>query len=183
MQWVVAANEEAWRLDTFLAARLRPLPRRDIVELIARGQVLLNGRPGKKGLRVRVGDTVTAPAALSLPPNPALPIDVVYADDTVLVLDKPAGIPSLALRHSETDTVANFLVARFPETVTAGPRPLESGVVHRLDTATSGLLLAARTRWGIRSSVIYAMVRLRRRHASTCTPRRSHFSTPRLVST
>ena len=145
MQWVVAANEGALRLDTFLAARLRSLPRRDIVELIASGQVLLNGRASKKGMRVRAGDTVTAPAGLSLRPNPTLPIGVVYADDTVVVLDKPAGIPSLALSHTETDTVANFLVARFPETVTAGPRLLESGLVHRLDTPTSGLLLAART--------------------------------------
>ena len=145
VQWVVAANEGAVRLDTFLATRLQPLPRRDIAALIASGQVLLNGRTSKKGLRVHAGDTVTAPVVCSVRPNPALPIAVVYADDTVVVLDKPAGIPSLALRHTETDAVTNFLVARFPETVTVGPRPLESGLVHRLDTPTSGLLLAART--------------------------------------
>jgi 23S rRNA pseudouridine1911/1915/1917 synthase len=66
-------------------------------------------------------------------------------DTTFVVLDKPAGIPSVALRYTQTDTVANFLTAHFPETAQAGPRPLEAGLVHRLDTDTSGLLLAART--------------------------------------
>jgi 23S rRNA pseudouridine1911/1915/1917 synthase len=54
-------------------------------------------------------------------------------------------MPSVALRHTDTQTVANFLIAQFPETAGAGPRPLEAGLVHRLDTDTSGLLLAART--------------------------------------
>lgn len=144
-QWVVAPDQDTLRLDTFLAAHLAAVPRREIAELIASGQARVNGRLSKKGGRVRAGDTVSAPALLSLPANAALPIGVIYADDALVVLDKPAGIPSLAHRHSETNTVANFLVARFPETARAGPHPLESGLVQRLDTATSGLLLAART--------------------------------------
>ncbi|HEV8713734.1 MAG TPA: RluA family pseudouridine synthase [Candidatus Binatia bacterium] len=149
LQWVVAAGEEGLRLDAFLAGHLSSLvpslSRREIAELITARRVRVNGRPSKKGERVCAGDTVTAPAMLPFPANAALPIRVVYAEDTLVVLDKAAGIPSIALRHSETDTVANFLAARFPETVTAGPRPLECGLLQRLDTATSGLLLAART--------------------------------------
>ena len=149
VQWVVAASEEGLRLDAFLASHLSsPVPslsRRAIAELITARQVRVNGRPGKKGQRVHAGDTIIAPVALSLPANAALSIRVVYTDDALVVLDKAAGIPSVALRHSETDTVANFLAARFPETVTAGPHPLECGLLQRLDTATSGLLLAART--------------------------------------
>src|SRR5437667_9550589 len=85
VQWVVAANEGAVRLDTFLATRLQPLPRRDIAALIASGQVLLNGRTSKKGLRVHAGDTVTAPVVCSGRPSPALPIAVADADDPVVV--------------------------------------------------------------------------------------------------
>ena len=70
---------------------------------------------------------------------------MLFADEALLILDKPAGIPSIALRHDETNTVPNFLLAHFPETATVSPRPLETGVVHRLDTSTSGLLLVART--------------------------------------
>ncbi len=144
-QWAVAAREDGLRLDTFLAAHLPSLSRREIAEVIVSGRVRLNGRPGKKGTRIRSGDIVTAPVALFLSPNAALPIEVVYVDDALVVLNKAAGIPSVALRHSQTNTVSNFLLARFPETITAGPHPLECGLVHRLDTATSGLLLAART--------------------------------------
>jgi len=145
LQWVVAANEEALRLDTFLAHRLPSLSRREIVELVASGRARLNGHPGKKGTWVHQGDIITAPSAPALAPNPDLPIAVRYVDDAVVVLDKAAGIPSIALRHTETETVANFLVASFSETLTVGPRSLECGLIHRLDTATSGLLLAART--------------------------------------
>lgn len=144
-QWIVAPDQDTLRLDTFLATHLAAVPRREIAALIATGQVRVNGRLSKKGGRVRAGDTVSAPALLSLPANAALPIGVIYADDALVVLDKPAGIPSLAHRHAETHTVANFLTARFPETIQAGPHPLESGLVQRLDTATSGLLLAACT--------------------------------------
>lgn len=144
-QWIVAADQGGLRLEAFLAPTFPSYSRREITELISTGQVFLNGHPTKKGMRVQVGDTVVAPAALPLRPNATLPIKVVYADDTVVVLDKPAGIPSLALRHDEMDTVANFLLACFPDTSAAGSHSLEAGLVHRLDTPTSGLLLAART--------------------------------------
>lgn len=149
VQWIVAAGEEGFRLDAFLASRLAALAsslsRREIAELITARQVRVNGRPSKKGARVHAGDTITTPVTLSFSANAALSIRVVYADDTLVVLDKAAGIPSVALRHSETGTVANFLAARFPETLSISPRPLECGLLHRLDTATSGVLLAART--------------------------------------
>lgn len=149
VQWVVAAREEGLRLDAFLVSHLSScvpsLSRREIAELITARQVRVNGHPRKKGERVHAGDTITAPAVLPFPANAALSIRVVDADDALVVLDKAAGIPSVARRHAETDTVANFLAARFPETLTVGPRPLECGLLQRLDTATSGLLLAART--------------------------------------
>jgi 23S rRNA pseudouridine1911/1915/1917 synthase len=72
-------------------------------------------------------------------------VHIIYADDAIVVVNKPTGMPSLALRHSDTKTVANFLIAHFPDIVTVGPRQLEAGLAHRLDTETSGLLVAART--------------------------------------
>jgi 23S rRNA pseudouridine1911/1915/1917 synthase len=119
--------------------------KREIIEWVAAGRVRLNARPGKKGDRLHTGDQVSLIAPVSLTANPQLAIPVIFADEALLILDKPAGIASIALRHSETDTVPNFLLAHFPETATASPRPLEGGVVHRLDTSTSGLLVVART--------------------------------------
>lgn len=137
------------RLDVFLCRHVDGLGRRAAQEAIATGQIRLNGRRARKSDLVHEGDQVELgdciPNAVLLRPNPALEIPVLYEDDALVALDKPAGIPSVALRATETDTAANFLVTRFPETATVGPSPLEAGLVHRLDTETSGVLLAART--------------------------------------
>jgi 23S rRNA pseudouridine1911/1915/1917 synthase len=145
LQWIVTTEEDALRLDSFLARRLAAFSRRECTVLIAERHVLLNGRPALKGVRVQARDLISislpgAPTAL-----PALPVTIEYSDDSIIIVNKPSGLPSVALRHTDARTVANFLSAQFPETVEAGPRPLEAGLVHRLDTETSGLLLAART--------------------------------------
>ena len=86
-------------------------------------------------------------------PQPDLPIRIVHADAFVVVADKPAGMPSHPLKPGEKGTAANALVGRFPELASVGPQLREGGLVHRLDTDTSGLLLAART------EAAYAMLR------------------------
>lgn len=144
-QWLVTPEEGALRLDSLLVRRLATFSRRECAALIAGRQVLLNGRPASKGVRVQAGDRIS----LALPLTPiALPeasITIEYSDESIIIVNKPSGLPSVALRHTDTSTVAAFLRARFPETSDAGSRPLEAGLVHRLDTETSGLLLAART--------------------------------------
>src|SRR5262249_59528492 len=77
-------------------------------------------------------------------PEPDLPVSIVHADARLVVLDKPGGMPAHALDPRQRGTVAAFLAAHFPETTDLGD-PLSSGLAHRLDTGTSGLLLAART--------------------------------------
>lgn len=144
-RWLVNAADSGRRLDVFLATYLCDFTRREIVEWVVAGNARINGRLSKKGTRVYAGDTVALTVPTRLHPNPHLPIQLLFVDDDIVLLNKPSGIPSVALRQDETGTVANFLLARFPETATASSRPLESGVVHRLDTATSGALLAART--------------------------------------
>jgi 23S rRNA pseudouridine1911/1915/1917 synthase len=145
LHWRVTSDEEGLRLDAFLARHLSSFSRRERTSLIGQHNVLLNGRPAPKGTSVRREDRVTVTAPTEISPQPTLPIPILYVDDAIVVMNKPSGIPSLALRHSDRNTVANFLIAHFPETATAGPRQLEAGLVHRLDTETSGLLIAART--------------------------------------
>jgi 23S rRNA pseudouridine1911/1915/1917 synthase len=143
--WTVTPEENGVRLDALLAHRLPSFSRRERTALIATRQVLVNGRAVPKGTTVFTNDQVTVSLTDRLSPQPTLPIGVIYADDEIVVVDKPVGLASVALRHSDTHTVANFLVAHFPDTTSAGPRQLEAGLVHRLDTDTSGLLLASRT--------------------------------------
>jgi 23S rRNA pseudouridine1911/1915/1917 synthase len=137
------------RLDLFLTSHVPSCSRRRAQRAIAAGEVRLNGKRTRKGATVGDGDVVqVADALYELPvvrPNPRLALRVVYADAELIAIDKPAGMPSHALRPEETETVANFLLARYPELAAVGRNGLEPGIVHRLDTDTSGVLLAART--------------------------------------
>jgi len=144
----VPAPTTPLRLDVFLTRALPPCSRRRAQQLIAAGAVRVNGRRVPKGVTVVGGDRVDVEddwlVSLGLRPNPELPVRILYEDSAVLAVDKPPGLASQALRADETDTVANFLLARHPELATVGKTPLEAGIVHRLDTATSGVLLVAR---------------------------------------
>lgn len=133
------------RLDTFLATALPRLPRRLVRRIILEGDVRVNGRPGAKGVRLRPGDRITLPdVPAALAPEPDLALPIVYADEHLVAIDKPGGVPSHALDPRQHGTAAAFVLARYPETAAVGD-PLAPGLVHRLDTGTSGLLLAART--------------------------------------
>ena len=135
----------AARLDAFVHAALPGLSRRLVHRLIAEGHVRVNGRRAPKGARLRPGDVVTLPALpASIAPEAALALPVVYEDDTLVAVDKPGGMPGHALDPRERGTAAAFLLARYPEMAAVGD-PFAPGLVHRLDTGTSGLLLAARS--------------------------------------
>jgi 23S rRNA pseudouridine1911/1915/1917 synthase len=146
---IVAAGVGPLRVDAFLARHVPHCSRRLAQRAIAAGEVRINGRRARKGQMVTAGDVVDVPEALTQPqalrPNPQLEVPVLYEDAAVIALDKPAGMPSHALRAEETETAANFLLARYPELAAVGKNDLEPGLVHRLDTDTSGVLIVART--------------------------------------
>ena len=136
----------AVRLDTFLRGALPAMSRRLVRRLIAEGAVCVNGRPAAKGVRVARGDRVTLPdLPATITPEPGLALAVLHEDDALVALDKPGGMPGHALDPRQRGTAAAFLLARYPEMADVGD-PLAPGLVHRLDSGTSGLLVAARTR-------------------------------------
>jgi 23S rRNA pseudouridine1911/1915/1917 synthase len=117
----------AWLVET-----LRPMSRTKVKELLACGRVAVNGAPTTRfDHPLTPADRVTI---VGRPARPAAPFPVVFADDTVLVIDKPAGLLTVATDAEKHDTAFARLAA-------AGERPV---VVHRLDRDTSGLLLFAR---------------------------------------
>lgn len=136
------------RLDLHLVRNGWATSRRAAKELIASGRVRVNGHPMRKGEpvmpddRIDIADIFPAP---TLQPNPALRVKVLFADSAVLVVNKPPLRPCHPLNRDERDTVMNAVVAMFPETATAGDKPIEGGLVHRLDNGTSGALIIART--------------------------------------
>ncbi len=108
------------------------------------------GRRASKGDAAAAGevlevDVEPTEASGAATPDPAAPLDVVLERDDLVVVNKPAGVPTAPLHPGERGTVANALVARYPEMAGIGFSPREPGLCHRLDTDTSGLVLAART--------------------------------------
>src|SRR5258706_5537387 len=135
------------RLDRFLAGARTDLSRSGIQALIKGGHVLVNGRTAKASLRLKPGDevhiTLPEPRVLSLVPE-AIPLQVVYEDADLVVVDKPAGLVVHPGAGVPRGTLVHALLHRYPEVAAVGGagRP---GIVHRLDKDTSGLLLVARS--------------------------------------
>lgn len=138
------------RIDLFVGDALG-LSRARVKALFEDGAVRLNHRKAKKGQTVAAGDALEidvpdAPSSPGAVADAALSLQVLHEDDALVFVDKPAGVPSQPLQPGETGTVANFLVARYPQMASVGDDPREAGLVHRLDVETSGVLLAAKTR-------------------------------------
>ena len=135
------------RLDAFLASRIEGWSRARLQRLIEDSDVLVNGRPSKASYKLRANDEIeaeltTLPTTAFIPED--VPIQVVYEDDDLIVVNKPAGMVVHPSAGTTSGTLANALAFHFQDLSTAGgvARP---GIVHRLDKDTSGLLLVAKT--------------------------------------
>lgn len=148
---VVPKELDGARLDKAIAQLETSLSRARIKKAIDEGLVKVGGRRRPKGALVAAGETISieveavpspdAPAT----PTPDAPLVVRLERADVLVVDKPAGIPTAPLRQGEIGTLANALVGHYPELAGIGYGPREPGLLHRLDTGTSGLVVVART--------------------------------------
>lgn len=146
----VAPDETGRRLDVFLAERLG-LSRAQTRRLLARGAVSVSGRgvaEKAKGVALRAGETVavrpfTAPRDERVRAEPERELRVLAEGSGWVAVDKPAGMAVHPLREDETGSLLGALVARHPEIHGVGEGALRSGVVHRIDVDTSGVVLFA----------------------------------------
>ncbi|HEU4583028.1 MAG TPA: RluA family pseudouridine synthase [Polyangiaceae bacterium] len=147
--WVyeVPASAAGERLDKFLVQQQPELGRQGARWLSEQGLVRVDGARAPKSRRLRAGERVElfGEFAGAPPPEPDLPLTILLERADLVVVDKPAGQPSAPLAPGERGSVAGALLGRFPEMRGVGYRAREPGLLHRLDTRTSGLLLAART--------------------------------------
>ncbi len=144
----IQQGQEGQRLDRYLTSLLGTISRTATQQLISEGAILVNGRPGKAGYMLRVDDEIevlrSGPSAARSTVIPqALPLDVVYEDSDLLVVNKAAGMVVHPAAGHYDDTLVNALLAHYPDLQGVGSagRP---GIVHRLDKDTSGLLIIAR---------------------------------------
>ncbi|MEM9415344.1 MAG: RluA family pseudouridine synthase [Planctomycetota bacterium] len=138
------------RLDVFLGRRLG-LSRQRVRDLLAAGHVRVDGQTAtlkQKGKPIGPGQDVTVDklagdGQAEPKPDPALELEALAEGPGWVVVNKPASVPVRPHRADETGTVINALAARYPQLIGVGEGGLRSGVVHRLDTDTSGCLIVA----------------------------------------
>jgi 23S rRNA pseudouridine1911/1915/1917 synthase len=135
------------RLDRYVAENCSDLTRTQAQKLIAEGLVLVNGVAARAGLRLSAGDNVSVtvpPPSPGTPQPESIPFGVLYEDDDVLVIDKPAGLPVHPAPGHPEHTLVNAVLGYLSCPPDTGGDPLRPGIVHRLDMDTSGVMLVAK---------------------------------------
>ena len=144
---LTAATEHAGvRLDAFLSAD-GARTRSQAARLIAEGRVRVNGKPAAKSARLSGGETVTVDVPqlreTALPPQD-IPLDVVYEDDDVIVVNKPTGLVVHPAPGHPDGTLVNALLHHCGDSLSGIGGEKRPGIVHRIDRDTSGLIIAAK---------------------------------------
>ncbi|MBN2803732.1 MAG: RluA family pseudouridine synthase [Deltaproteobacteria bacterium] len=136
------------RIDIFISENVVDISRRQTQAMVLDGTVLVNGRRVKKNFMVQTGDRILilnspVPKKWNVKPSTLNNLDIIYSDPAFIVINKPSKIPSTAKNPDDTSSIASMITARFPECSGIGNTG-DGGLIHRLDTETSGLLIAAR---------------------------------------
>jgi 23S rRNA pseudouridine1911/1915/1917 synthase len=147
IEFEAAASDAGKRLDQFLHERSPQLSRSRLQDWIREGRVLVNGKAEKRSYQIKGSERITAEPAELTPLRAVaedLPLEILYEDDDVIAINKPAGMVVHAGAGRHSGTLVNALVHRFGKLSNVGG-DLRPGIVHRLDQFTSGVILVART--------------------------------------
>jgi 23S rRNA pseudouridine1911/1915/1917 synthase len=148
----VSEDDSGRRLDQFLVSQLPDVSRARVQELIAEGNVRVNGAAAKASLKLKGGEEIEVAVSAARPPLRAIaediPLDVVYEDDDLAIINKPSGMMVHAGAGATDDernrgTLVNALLHRFQALSGTGGE-MRPGIVHRLDKETSGLIVVAK---------------------------------------
>jgi 23S rRNA pseudouridine1911/1915/1917 synthase len=142
----VSEADAGTRLDAYLAAHIDGWSRARLQRLIESGDVLVNSAQAKASYKISANDEIeveltSAPVSNFTPEN--IPLEIVFEDDHLIVINKPAGLVVHPAAGIQSGTLANALAYHFQQLANAGS--IRPGIVHRLDKDTSGLLVAAKT--------------------------------------
>lgn len=143
----LTADQNGERLDAFLSRQVDNLSRSAAQKLIEAGAVRLNGKLPKKNDRLNLGDTVeyTIPEPKEVDITPKdIPLEIVYEDEDVAVINKPKGLVVHPAAGHQDDTLVNGLLYAMGDSLSGINGELRPGIVHRIDKDTSGLLAIAK---------------------------------------
>jgi len=161
MGGTVTETDDGLRLEVWLARNIPGLSRNKAIEAIRNGEIWIDGRKAKKGVRVVAGQMVEIKLFQDKEGDSCLrrneknkggnekeraeiEPEVLFSDSGLVIVNKPAGMPCHALRLGETGTLLQWIGERFPEVLKVGKDVREGGLLHRLDTDTSGCVAFAR---------------------------------------
>jgi len=147
VEFIVAESEAGQRLDVLLAVHFHNYSRGHLRRVISAGGVLVDDRGGKPAYRVRTGQRVRVilPEIPRQAPQPeAIPLEILYEDEDLVVVNKPPGMVVHPARGHWSGTLAGALQYHFGPSLSSSGGPLRPGIVHRLDRDTSGAILVAR---------------------------------------
>ena len=140
-------NSENMRLDAYIASKQTDLSRSNIQKLIENGEILVNNSKKKMSYKVQEGDVVqiNVPEAREANIKPEnIPIDIVYQDNDIIVVNKPKGLVVHPANGNPDGTLVNAIMAICKDGLSGIGGELRPGIVHRLDKDTSGLLIVAK---------------------------------------
>lgn len=144
---ILHADRSGERLDAFLARCVENLSRSGAQKLLEEGCVSLNGKPGRKNDKLLPGDQIEViipePKEVDIVPR-EMPLDIIYEDEDVLVLNKPKGLVVHPAAGHQDDTLVNGLLYAMGDSLSGINGELRPGIVHRIDKDTSGLLAVAK---------------------------------------
>jgi 23S rRNA pseudouridine1911/1915/1917 synthase len=144
---VVPAGKVRERLDLFLVHHVENATRSKVQSAVKAGRVLVNGKPVRSSYKINPGDVVHVTIPSPAPPEVVaeeIPLDIRFEDETLLVVNKPAGMVTHPAYAHYSGTLVNALLHHCREKLASSGDPVRAGIVHRLDKDTSGLLVVAK---------------------------------------
>ncbi len=146
-EWTIGGEHNGWRLDKFLVLQLPDRSRSQLQKQIVAGDALVNGKPVTKHHFLETGDTVSLAEKKPEVREVQKPVEIpiLHEDESIIVIDKPAGVLVHPVPQRAQWTVVDFLLTNYPEIDGVGEEKERPGIVHRLDRDASGVMVIAKT--------------------------------------
>lgn len=147
MNYIIEKEDASKRLDVFLSEKIEDATRSYIKTLIDDGKITVNLAKVKAGYKLKIGDSIDVEIVEKKPENIVaedIPLDIVYEDDDIIIVNKPKGMVVHPANGNYTGTMVNSLMNSHKDNLSSINGVIRPGIVHRIDKDTSGILVVAK---------------------------------------